>query len=107
MKCKFHLSASTITLIPLPLRQVVFHLFAVIAEFERELIRERTNAGLKAARARGEMAGARQVNKRHAEQSIISEGAVRPGRKSMKEIAADLSISEATAYRYLMLPGSI
>ena len=37
---------------------LVFHLFGALAQFERDLIRERTNAGLKAAEARGPKAGA-------------------------------------------------
>ena len=37
--------------------QLIFHIFGALAEFERELIRERTNAGLKAARIRGRMGG--------------------------------------------------
>lgn len=40
-----------------PSGKLVFHLFASLAEFERNLIRERTNAGLKAARARGKKGG--------------------------------------------------
>lgn len=38
--------------------QLVFHIFGAIAEFERQLIRERTQAGLSVARARGRLAGA-------------------------------------------------
>ncbi len=37
--------------------KLIFHIFAALAEFEKELIRERTNAGLKAARARGVRGG--------------------------------------------------
>src|SRR5438132_5888220 len=37
--------------------KLVFHVFAALAEFERNLIRERTLAGLKAARARGRQGG--------------------------------------------------
>jgi len=37
--------------------KLIFHLFASLAEFERDLIRERTNAGLSAARARGRKGG--------------------------------------------------
>ena len=37
--------------------KLIFHIFAALAEFERELIRERTNAGLKATSARGKIAG--------------------------------------------------
>jgi len=38
--------------------RLVFHIFGAIAEFERQLIRERTQAGLSVARARGRMVGA-------------------------------------------------
>ena len=37
--------------------KLIFHMFSALAEFERDLIRERTDAGLKAARARGRMGG--------------------------------------------------
>lgn len=37
--------------------QLIFHIFGALAEFERELIRERTQAGLKAARVRGRLGG--------------------------------------------------
>src|SRR3954447_13261181 len=37
--------------------KLVFHIFGALAEFERDLIRERTNAGLQAARARGKSGG--------------------------------------------------
>ena len=37
--------------------RLVFHIFSALAEFERDLIRERTNAGLKAAKARGRVGG--------------------------------------------------
>lgn len=49
--------------------KLIFHIFSALAEFERDLIRERTNAGLKAARARGRMGGRppmldnRQINR--------------------------------------------
>jgi hypothetical protein len=41
--------------------RLVFHIFGAIAEFERQLIRERMQAGLKAARARGRLGGRRTV----------------------------------------------
>src|SRR6202045_102196 len=37
--------------------KLIFHIFGALAEFERDLIRERTNAGLEAARARGRLGG--------------------------------------------------
>ena len=41
--------------------KLIFHIFASLAEFERDLIRERTNAGLKAARTRGRMGDRKSV----------------------------------------------
>src|SRR6266446_10645149 len=38
-------------------RKLVFHIFGALAEFEQDIIRERTNAGLTAARARGRLGG--------------------------------------------------
>ena len=49
--------------------KLIFHMFGALAEFERDLIQERTQAGLKAARARGRMGGrpplldSRQINR--------------------------------------------
>ena len=43
-----------------PTGQLVFHIFGALAEFERALIRERTQAGLQAARARGRLGGRRK-----------------------------------------------
>src|SRR5437764_6529875 len=40
--------------------KLVFHIFGALAEFERDIIRERTNAGLQAARARGKVGGRRK-----------------------------------------------
>jgi DNA invertase Pin-like site-specific DNA recombinase len=40
--------------------KLIFHIFGALAEFERNLIRERTNAGLTAARERGESAAGRK-----------------------------------------------
>jgi DNA invertase Pin-like site-specific DNA recombinase len=44
-----------------PMGELVFHLFASIAQFERQLISERTKAGLKAARARGRKGGRKPI----------------------------------------------
>lgn len=45
----------------MPGGRLVFHVVAALAEFERDLIRERTHAGLAAARARGHRGGRRSV----------------------------------------------
>ena len=76
--------------------KLVFGIFATLAEFERELIRERTTAGLKAARAQGRIGGrpkldpgkVTELNRR------LSEG------ESWRSIAKALDISQATISRY-------
>ena len=51
--------------------RLLFHLFAALAEFERNLIRERTRAGLAAARSRGRLGGRKP--KLDAKQGVVSE----------------------------------
>ena len=50
----------------------MFHVFGALAEFERDIIRERTNAGLAAARARGRKGGGRAAT--NASRSSLSMG---------------------------------
>ena len=82
--------------------ELIFNVFAALAQFEAELIRERTRAGLAAARARGRKGGRtpvsasdpriRMAKMMHEERSL-----------SPKEICTSLKISRATYYRYLSL----
>ena len=78
--------------------KLVFHIFAALAEFERSLIRDRTNAGLSAARARGRTGGRPQklteADKKKA-RALISSGAY-----SMLEVARELGVSRATLYAH-------
>lgn len=79
--------------------KLIFHLFGALAEFERELIRERTRAGLKAARTRGHKGGRpRKLNIAQIKmaQLLISEGST-----SVTEICRTLGISRSTLYRRL------
>ena len=79
--------------------KLVFHLFGALAEFERELIRERTGAGLASARARGRLGGRPKiVNSKKAKQaaSMYADRA-----NSVPEICDTLGISKATFYRHL------
>ncbi|MEJ1391096.1 MAG: recombinase family protein, partial [Candidatus Sedimenticola sp. (ex Thyasira tokunagai)] len=85
--------------------KLVFGIFAALAEFERELIRERTTAGLTAARARGRTGG-----RRHA----LTKGQVRLAQASMKnrttnasELCRELNISRQTLYRYVSPSGEL
>jgi DNA invertase Pin-like site-specific DNA recombinase len=78
--------------------KLVFHLFAALAEFERALIRERTNAGLKAARDRGRQGGrplALTATKQQMAQALRADTS-----QSVTAICKTLGISKATFYRY-------
>ena len=84
--------------------KLVFHVFGALAEFERDLIRERTNAGLAAARARGRTGGrpkALSDPKKQALAQALYDG----GQADVATICKTLGISRATFYRYVR-PGS-
>ena len=79
--------------------KLVFHLFGALAEFERELIRERTGAGLASARARGRLGGRPKiVNSKKAKQAASMYA---DHTNSVPEICETLGISKATFYRHL------
>ena len=79
--------------------KLVFHLFAALAEFERDLIRERTRAALAAARARGRHGGRPSVMTTHKVQ--VAEEMYRSGQYSVVAIASTLGVSRASIYRHL------
>lgn len=82
--------------------RLVFNLFASLAEFERDLIRERTQAGLRAARARGRLGGRPKGLPPEAEKTACAaETLYRERRLSVREIAAQLGIAKSTLYDYL------
>ena len=82
--------------------KLIFNIFASLAEFERDLIAERTQAGLRSARARGRVGGRPKGLTSDAElKAIAAEGLYREGKLSVVEIANNLSISKATLYKYL------
>ena len=79
--------------------KLVFHIFGALAEFERELIRERTNAGLAAARARGRHGG---------RPTVMPPDKVATARQmyesktyTVEAIAKVLGVSRASIYRHL------
>ncbi|MGY1712796.1 recombinase family protein [Geodermatophilus sp. SYSU D00758] len=79
--------------------KLIFHVFGALAEFERDLVRERTHAGLAAARARGRLGGRPpRLNPRKVEQ-LRTLAADR--RNTVAEICQTLGISRATFYRYV------
>lgn len=82
--------------------ELIFNIFSSLAQFERRLIQERTQAGLSAARARGRLGGRKAI--------LPSDPKVRAAKrmhedKSMEidEICKMLRISRPTLYRYLTL----
>jgi DNA invertase Pin-like site-specific DNA recombinase len=79
--------------------KLIFHIFAALAEFERDIIRERTQAVLLAARARGRRGGrpkALQTNNVAMAQALYNDK-----QHSIMEICKTLKISKATLYRYI------
>lgn len=78
--------------------KLIFHLFAALAEFERDIIRERTQAGLASARARGRLGGRPRAMTETT--AAIARTLRRDPSRTVKEICQTLKISEATFYRY-------
>ena len=79
--------------------KLIFHIFGSLAEFERDLIRERTQAGLEAARARGKVGGRPKA---------LSQGKADLARRmyadkhnSVREICKALGITRMTLWRYV------
>ncbi len=82
--------------------KLIFNIFASLAEFERDLIVERTQAGLKAARARGRNGGRPKGLSADATlKAVAAETLYKEGKLSANEIASNLGISKATLYSYL------
>jgi DNA invertase Pin-like site-specific DNA recombinase len=78
-----------------------FHVLAALAQMERELIRERTNAGLAAARARGRKGGRKP--KLNAKQIAHARKLLEDRTTTIKDVAASLGVNRATIYRTLGL----
>ena len=82
--------------------KLIFHVFAALAEFERDVIRERTNAGLVAARARGRRGGhPRAAGLASEKQVALAQRLYDDPKNSIADICRTLRVSRATLYRYL------
>ena len=79
--------------------KLIFHIFGALAEFERELIRERTQAGLAAARARGRKGGRPKLLDER--KVAMAQALYDSGEHSIKDICQTLGVSRATLYRYI------
>ena len=79
--------------------KLVFHIFGALADFERELIRERTMAGLAAARARGRVGG--RPSKMTPEKVKIAREMYVSREYTVEAIAETIGVSRKTVYRHL------
>lgn len=82
--------------------RLVFHVFAALAEFERDLIRERTHAGLAAARARGRRGGRPSVMT--PAKLTVAREMYASGEHTVAAIATTIGVSRASGYRHLRAP---
>src|SRR5229473_7613149 len=79
--------------------KLIFHIFGSLAEFERDIIRERTQAGLQAARARGRRGGRpKALSPKKVE---IARALYNDKNNSVDEICQTLHVSRTTLYRYI------
>jgi DNA invertase Pin-like site-specific DNA recombinase len=85
-----------------PSGRLIFNLFASFAEFERAIIKERTNAGLAAARARGRKGGRPAgLSKTAISKATLAKDLYDKKEKTVDEIAKLLSIGRGTVYNYI------
>jgi DNA invertase Pin-like site-specific DNA recombinase len=82
--------------------KLVFHFFGALAEFERDIIRERTRAGLQAARARGRKGGRHKLETNPTKRKKIEMAYALHNDPShtVEDICETLHISRSTLYRY-------
>lgn len=83
--------------------KLFFHIFAAIAEFERDIIKERTLSGLKAARARGRLGG--RPSKVTPSQINIIKQLYADNKNSISDICGSFKISQATLFRLVKQGG--
>jgi DNA invertase Pin-like site-specific DNA recombinase len=88
-----------------PSGKLVFGIFAALAEFERELISERTKAGLESARARGRKGGA--PFKMTAAKLRLAMAAMGQPETNVGELCQELGITRQTLYRHVAPDGSL
>src|SRR6478672_2849681 len=80
--------------------KLIFHLMGALAEFERDLIRERTNAGLAAARARGRVGGRPRKLSTNGKVAL-AQRLFADKKHAIDDICSTLGISRSTFYRYV------
>ncbi len=85
--------------------KLIFHIFGALAEFERDVIRERTQAGLAAARARGRLGGRPKTPALNTAKKVaMAQSLYADKTNTIDKICKTLHVSRSTFYRYLKLP---
>src|SRR2546426_5456626 len=82
--------------------KLIFHIFGALAEFERDIIKERTKAGLQAARTRGRLGGRPKAKTLDTPKKVaLAQSLYDNKNNTIDEICGTLAISRATLYRYI------
>lgn len=81
--------------------KLIFHIFGALAEFEREVIRERTNARLQAAQARGRIGGRQSLQTLDPKKVALAKKLYADRSMPVQEICDQLHIGRSTLYRYI------
>lgn len=86
--------------------QFIVNIFAALAQLERDIIIERTKAGLASAKARGKIFGApKGISKKNQQKSILCAEYFKEGKLTVNEICERVEVSRATYYKYLRYQG--
>jgi DNA invertase Pin-like site-specific DNA recombinase len=88
-----------------PSGKMIFSIFAALSEYERELIKERTKAGLKAARARGRKGGRKFIMTKT--KLMMARNALQNRDTKINDLCEELKITRYTLYRYLSPEGEL
>jgi len=86
--------------------EFIINIFAALAQLERDIIIERTKAGLESAKRRGKILGAPTgISKKNQQKAVLCEEYFKEGKLSVSDICERLVISRATYYKYLRFRG--
>lgn len=86
--------------------EFIINIFAALAQLERDIIIERTKAGLESARRRGRVLGApKGISKKNQQKAVLCEEYFKEGKLTVSEICERLDISRATYYKYIRYRG--